>query len=331
MKGADDEGTSLDGRRGLTTAGAYVAIAGGIVLAVLALSRLGGSEPTENPPVRAPLVQRKEVLVGGLTRTYRLYSPASLDRSRPAPLLLVLGGVGNDGEDMVSPTDFDTIAGEEGFLVAYPDGVRKTWNAGYCCLGRTRSGPDDVAFLTSLIDQVGTEEEVDPARVFVTGVSAGAMMAYRLGCDMADRIAGVGSVAGAMVLEACHPSRPVSVIEFHGTDDGLVPYEGGRTAGGATEPSPSSRAVAQHWAELNGCEAGPREQVDGPVTTSSWSRCASGSAVELVLIQGGGHTWFAPGLGAANGAVDASRAMWSFFEGLPADPGRAVSRETGPR
>lgn len=158
--------------------------------------------------------------------------------------------------------------------------------------------------------------KVDPERVFAVGFSAGAMMAHKLGCDLAGRIAGVGSVAGAMVLEECRPSRPVSVIEIHGTADGLVPYEGGRTAGGATQPSPPTREVVKRWAELDGCQPTPATTTEGVLSTSMWTGCREGTSVQLITIDGGGHTWFAPLLGPASGALDATRVVWEFLSGL---------------
>ena len=232
--------------------------------------------------------------------------------------MVVLGGFGNDIDAMISATMFDQLAEEKRhFIVAYAKGIRDTWNGGYCCLGREPTGPDDVAFLTQLIDQVSAQHKVHPGRVYVTGISAGGIMAHWMGCQAADRVAGVGSVAGAMVLDDCHPSKPVSVIEIHGTNDEEVPYEGGHTAGGAKQDSPSSAAVVQKWAALNGCPNPATEERRDFVVTSSWSGCAAGSAVKLVTITGGGHTWFATELGEADGAVDASREMWSFFEALP--------------
>jgi polyhydroxybutyrate depolymerase len=232
--------------------------------------------------------------------------------------VVVLGGYGNTAESMVGATDFDRMAATGDFLVAYPDGVNDTWNAGYCCLGRAASGPDDVGFLGRLIDDVEAAQKVDQGRVYMVGVSAGAMMGYRMGCDVADRIAGVGSVAGAMVLESCHPSKPVSVIEIHGTADGEVPYGGGHTAGGATQDSPPTAAVVARWAELDQCPTAGAAQTQGPVTTTTWSGCAAGTAVELLSIDGGGHTWFATGLGPVAGSVDATSAIWGFFSSLPA-------------
>lgn len=285
-------------------------------VAAIVIAACGGPDSFPDRAAPPPPVERGQLEVGGLARTYRLYTPISLDRGRPSPLLLVLGGVGNDGQEMSRVTDYDRIAEEERFVVAYADGVDDTWNGGFCCLLGASAGPDDVAFLLGLIDDVGAGRNIDRARVYVAGISAGAMMAYKLGCDAADRIAGVAAVAGAMVLDACRPSRPVPVIHFHGTTDGLVPYLGGRSAGGATELAPPTAAVAERWAQLDGCPRPAVETTTGPLRTSSWTGCAGGTAVKLFTIEGGGHTWFATGLGPADGAVDASRAIWSFFEEL---------------
>lgn len=284
----------------------------GIVASLLIFVACGGSD-SSSEPAPPPAVQHHELEVDGLGRSYRLFVPLSLDRAKPAPLVLILAGVGNTGESMVQATGFDRVAEREGLVVAYPEGVNETWNAGYCCLGRATSGPDDVRFLTLLIDDVASKNRIDSARVYAVGVSAGAMMAYKLACEQAGRIAGVGAVAGAMVLDACQPTRPVSVIEIHGTSDGLVPYDGGRTAGGATQPSPPTPAVAQRWAELNRCTTEPATRQEGAVSTSTWTGCAAGTGVKLVTIDGGGHTWFAEGLGPINGAVDSTGEIWTFL------------------
>jgi polyhydroxybutyrate depolymerase len=297
------------------TASRRTAIAAALVLLVAC----GGSDsPSE--PAPPPAVQHHQLQVDGLSRSYRLFVPLSLDRAKPAPLVLVLAGVGNTGESMVEATGFDRVAEREGVVVAYPEGVNETWNAGYCCLGRATSGPDDVRFLSQLIDDVAAKNRIDSARVYAVGVSAGAMMAYKFACEQAGRIAGVGSVAGAMVLEACQPARPVSVIEIHGTADDLVPYQGGRTAGGATEPSPPTPAVAQRWADLDACPAAPTTRTDGPVSTLTWTGCAAGTGVKLITIDGAGHTWFAEGLGPLSGAVDATNEIWSFLSSVRRTP-----------
>jgi polyhydroxybutyrate depolymerase len=178
---------------------------------------------------------------------------------------------------------------------------------------------DDVGFLSQFLDRIEADYPIDPARVFVTGVSNGAMMAYYFACQRADRVAAVGSVAGAMVLDSCHPSRPVSVIEVHGTADPEVPYLGGQAAidTGSTFAYPSSQAVAQRWVAVDGCDPQATGSSAGPVMTAVWTRCQAGSAVSLVSVAGGGHVWFAPGLGPSDGALDATMVIWRFFNSLP--------------
>ena len=294
-----------------------------LVATMTMMTACAGSEPKPAAPPLRPAVQHGEVGVDGQVRTYRAFAPTTLEHASRPPLVLVLGGVGNSAENMVSATEFDRAASMHDFVVAYPEGLDLTWNAGFCCASGTSSGADDVGFLSRLIDELVVDYEIEPARVYATGVSAGPMMAYRLACEQPGRIAGVASVAGAMVLDECRPDRGVPVIEIHGTADPLVPYEGGpvNPEGVATRPAPPTRAVVERWAALNGCPAGPDEDTQAPVSTLTWSDCPGGAAVKLVTIEGGGHTWFAEGLGPANGAVDATSLIWDFFR----SPGEETS------
>lgn len=275
----------------------------------------GSQDAAEAPP--PPPTQQRQVTVDGATRHYRLFTPLSAFRDRPSPLVVVLHGVGNSPEATAGLTEFDRQAQASGFVVAYPQGVELSWNAGFCCAAAFVQDVDDVGFLNRLLDQLGAEDRIDHDRVFVVGVSAGAMMAYRFACESAERVRGVGSVAGAMLLEPCEPTRPVSVIEIHGTADPLVPYHGGQVeppGAQASAPVPPTPAVAAHWASLDGCPDTPATHREGPVTTTTWAGCRNGASVRLVTVEGGGHTWFAPGLGPANGAVDATSAISDFFE-----------------
>jgi polyhydroxybutyrate depolymerase len=263
-------------------------------------------------------VQLQRVTVDGQDRSYRVFVPPTLDRSRPAPLVLVLHGGNNTPDDMAKATLFDREAAEGEFVAAYPEGVGKAWNAGTCCGAAPRRGTDDVGYLTAVLDQLEADHRVDPKRVFVAGVSNGAMMAYRFACERADRVTAVGSVAGAVRVD-CQPSRPVSVVEIHGTEDQLVPYQGGAPSAVEAQGAPpytATPAMMQRWAELANCPPPAPAQVAGPVRTETWSGCKAGSAVRLVTVEGGGHLWFASGLGTANGALDATSTIWRFFSEL---------------
>ncbi len=288
-----------------------------VVVALLVATACSSGGDSSSPP--PPPVQHGEVTVDGVTRPYRVYVPPTLDRSRPVPLVMVLHGGASGVEEMVKATLFDREAEEGGFIVAYPEATLRAWNAGTCCGSAPRRNPDDVGFLVQVLDRLQADYPIDRARVFLTGVSNGAMMAFRFACERADRVTAVGSVAGAVTFPGCQPSRPVSVLEIRGTEDQLIPYQGGIPSAPEAQGAPpyaSAQDMVRQWAEWNGCPAPAPAKVAGPVTTETWSGCRDGSAVSLVTVHGGGHIWFASGLGPANGALDATATIWRFFGDL---------------
>lgn len=287
---------------------------------VLLLAACGRS--SDRTAVRPQSVQHRQLTLDGQSRSYRLFVPPTLDLDQEAPLVLVLHGGGNTGESMVQATQFDREASAGGFVVVYPEGLERSWNAGFCCGRATVTGVNDIGFLMAMIDQVAADIRVDKGRVFTVGVSNGAMMAYRLACERSDRIAGVGSVAGYLPLDGCRASRPVSILAIHGTADPLVPFEGGSLPPGAVGDGyvPPSITIAESWASRNLCQGPPAGETVGVVRTTTWRSCDEGSAVRLVAIEGGGHTWFATGLGPPNGAIDATQAVWEFLSGIARSP-----------
>jgi polyhydroxybutyrate depolymerase len=288
--------------------------AGGLRTSLVALYTLslglvacsGSSEPAKPNPIL-----HTSISVGGQLRGYRLFRPPSLG-NRPEPLVVLLHGCfpGANGEGAASALNFDHQASSAGFVAVYPDGIDGCWNQGSCC-----STADDVGFIRSLLDRLVKDLPIDRSRIFVTGGSGGGAMAYRLACELSSRITAIASVAGAWWLDApCHPARPVSVLEMHGRDDSLSPYDGG----GALNVSPVL-AVAQRWAELDGCVGDPALAQSGITKSSTWDRCKGGAVVRLDMIVGGSHTWFGcrvPPCDPVPGEPDANAVVWSFFNGL---------------
>ncbi len=272
----------------------------------------GGASSGVRASDRAPL-QLGELTVGGQARTYRLFAPSTLPPTKLVPLVMVLHGGGNSADSVAQTTQFDRFAATDEFIVVYPEGLGGYWNGGFCCGG---SEADDVGYLAALIDRLAGVYKIDRSRVYAVGVSNGGIMAYRFACDRADLVAAVASVAGAMIVDDCHPARPVSILEVHGTADSSVPYNGGRVqprAARARADVPPTAAVVQKWVDTDRCQASPRITTEGPVSTSAWSQCTANTTVTLITVQGGSHTWFAPGLGPANGAIDATVVITGFL------------------
>ncbi|MDQ3640960.1 MAG: hypothetical protein M3450_05700 [Actinomycetota bacterium] len=287
---------------------------GALVAGLLVVAGCGGGQGSgSTAPGAEPAVVRRQVKVENTERMYRLYTPPDSESEGPVPLVLALHGSYNSVDSFVDASEFDDAASANGFIVAYPEALGLVWNGGFCCTSGRGSAAIDISFLDRVIADVAAVRRIDLRRVYAVGFSAGGVMAYRLGCDLAERLAGVAAVAGAMVLDDCHPSRPVPVIAIHGTADGVVPYEGGRIQGGATRPAPPATAVIDRWATLNGCPGADAPQVRGTVTLATWTGCADGSRAQLVTVEGGGHNWFLPVYGPPNGAIDATRTIVEFL------------------
>jgi len=255
--------------------------------------------------------------IGGRTRRYFLHVPPAYDGKKPLPLVLVLHGGGQSPESAEQMSGMSAKADKEGFLVAYPSGTGRssrmpTWNSGNCCGYAMQNNVDDVAFLRALIDKLEHDYSVDSRRFFVTGISNGGMMSYRIGCELADKIAAIAPVEGAQNTD-CRPTGPVSVIVFHGTADRLVPFTGGSTPfqiGPRRSDNSVTNAVA-FWVKNDGCSPTPKHNENSAAHTDIYSGCKNGTGVALYAIQGGRHLW--PGSRISGNSVAATDLMWSFF------------------
>jgi polyhydroxybutyrate depolymerase len=244
------------------------------------------------------------------------------------PLVVALHGGGGGGIGLAAFSRMNQVADRHGFLVAYPNGVESSWADGRGITDADRAGVDDVRFLADLIEMLAGRHPVDPGRIFVAGISNGGTMAFRLGCELSDRVAALGVVAASMpavLVPTCAPGRPVSLVLMHGTEDRLMPFEGGEVMSNRGEVI-GARATAQRWAGLNGCATDPDVAVL-PATVDDGTRVLMesfagplGVSVELHVIEGGGHTW--PGglrfaavgmLGRTTRNLDASETIWRFF------------------
>jgi polyhydroxybutyrate depolymerase len=304
-----------------------------LVVVVLGCGRSeddGEAAPTsdDSVPSGTAVEERRPLEVDGLERSYLVYAPASLPADAPVPVVLFLhGGIGS-GEQLASTAHVREHADEDGYLAVLPDGTTnddgrfRTWNGGRCCGPAAANDVDDVAFLAEVLDDVAEQWEVDPDRVFAAGHSNGAIMANRLACELPDRVAAIGVVAGSLEV-ACEDGSPTSVLYVHGDADANHPLEGGEGEDSVAGVAFTSVADSlDEWLEADGCDPVPDEHTTGEVTTSAWSGCDDATVVELQVIHGGSHAW--PGgertsqrAPEPSDALDATAVVWDFFEQHP--------------
>jgi polyhydroxybutyrate depolymerase len=293
------------------------------VLLALADGFVGGAHASGWPEFPIPAGRSIQVLKsGGIFRIYRVYRPRGL--AGAAPLVVMLHGGFGDGAQAQRDYHWNGTADQGGFVVAYPDGILRAWNAGTCCGVPENVSVNDVAFITNMVSTVARRTPIDPARVYVTGMSNGAMMALRLGCQT-NMFAAIAPVAGTLLTD-CSQAKPTSVLQIHGTADTQVPYNGGPGAarmlnGSPRVDGPSVPAVNATWRSIDTCLP-PTSNTSGVVTIET-ADCTDGRSVQLISVAGAGHQWPGGkakplmerlvGTSPPSTALDATDTIWQFF------------------
>jgi polyhydroxybutyrate depolymerase len=298
--------------------GRVVAVVGCLAAGAVVVTGDAGATGAAGTP------QTVEVKHGGLKRTALVYVPSYYDGSRSLPLVLSFHGRYGQGVDQAALTQLHVIGEREEFIVAYPDGFARSWNALHGTGEAQQYGVDDVGFVDALVAALSAQYRIDPDRIYASGMSNGGFFTHRLGCERSSRLAAIATVAGELgtaMASVCRPSDPLPVLSIHGTYDVVVPYLGGALLDGGS--TLSARQTAEAWARSNGSMEPPRETFRaGRVVCHT---VADGSSpTTLCTVDGGGHTW--PGgqqyasdtlVGATNQDISASEMIWQFFRNHP--------------
>lgn len=316
-------------------------VAGGIAVEAEAgpFSRdLRGADQSASRVIAGPGDYEFSFRHDGIRRKYLAHVPPAYRSDRPTPVVLALHGGGGSMRFQASDERYGLIgkSNDKGFIAVFPNGYAKnrrglfaTWNAGACCGDARDANIDDVGFLKAVVADVSRRASIDPARVYATGMSNGAMMAYRLACEAPEIFKAIMAVAGTDNTSACPAGKPVSILHIHALNDDHVLYEGG-AGPAARDPSVvaefvSVAATIEKWRARNACPAEPNRvlSVEG-AWCDRYTPCADDSAVMLCATETGGHSW--PG-GAKrradeppSDAINASDLMWDFFESLERRP-----------
>ncbi|MCF6237691.1 MAG: hypothetical protein L3J79_02570, partial [Candidatus Marinimicrobia bacterium] len=301
------------------------------------------TEGTEQPD--AGLFINNTIVVNEETRTYDYYVPSMLGDS-PNPLVMILHGGGSNTDDMTGESGFKApykvwmdIADAEKFIVVYPEGTMNPlgglgWND---CRADATTNPsaDDVGFIELLIDNLANSFNIDANRVYASGTSNGGHMSLRLALELSNRIAAVAPVVAAMPAISCSgPAGPISVLFMNGTDDPLLPYNGGEVAPsiGGRGTVLSAQESVDYWVDFNHANSNPvvADIPDVNVNDGSTVKIISyfggdeGTQVELYEVSGGGHlepsmqeqyaTIVEVLLGRQNHDIEMAEEIWSFFK-----------------
>lgn len=263
------------------------------------------SDDTEANPVEE--IQKGKILkninVNGITRDYIIYVPQSYTAEEAVPLLFAFHGLGGSMESSYENSKFYQIAENEGFILIHPDGVLYRWNV------FSVEENADLDFVDQLIEELQSEYNIESRQIYSTGMSNGGYFSFLLACAFSDRIAAIGSVTGVMVqdvLNNCQPTRPVPILQVHGTEDMIVDYE-------------NVDEVLNYWINHNHTNTTPvifslpdTDTSDGS-TVEKYVYANGDNNVEVhhLKIINGGHQW--PGH-QGNMDINASQEVWNFVK-----------------
>lgn len=276
-----------------------------------------------NFSIALPKDKRYSFEFDGVLRTYRLHLPPQYDGETLLPLVINMHSFGTSAGIHIYMSQMDSKADEEGFIVVYPNGTGplRSWNADISVGSVHHSRVDDVGFIDALIDTLIANYAIDTLRIYAAGFSNGGMMAYRLACELSDRIAAIASVAGGLMFDDCLCERAVPLIHFHARNDPVVPYYK-KPLRGVIFPSIDS--VMQNWAQRNGCNMGPDSfYTEKGALMQRWRQKEGDMEVILWTTEEGQHTWPSgkgvpfPTVSTPSKAISANDLIWEFFSNHP--------------
>lgn len=255
--------------------------------------------------------RKTDIKFNGLSRSYLLHIPETMPPNG-WPLVVVLHGAFSTAKEMERQSGFSALADQEGFSVAYPNGIGlfgqlQHWNAGHCCGKAAKDNVDDVGFISAVIDNAVQACPIDKNRIYLIGYSNGGMMAYRYAAEQTGRLAAAAVFAAAIdstvegeddAWTPPQPTRPLPIMILHGKADDIVPLQGGASPAKANGRHYASVAAAKRfWNSNNGTTA----------------------EVRVEFLEDWGHMWPGPWFTNREDApeamrgYDAAKVIWNFF------------------
>lgn len=244
---------------------------------------------------------KKTIMVDGMKRSYYIFLPPNYNPQKSYPVLFVFHGGLRSAPNILETTGFRNYQKEYDFILIAPNGLGRfnqetflTWDAGNCSGYAHYLHADDPLFIKSILKEVSDTYNIDEKRLYLTGMSNGAMLCYKLVRTLPGVFAGIAPVSGAMNRDNPPPYKPIPVIIFHGTADMRILYDGGTPRDFWEEKHRVDKPVSyalNFWIKNNKCNPTPTQTKKGNVVITKYTNCTNNANVTLYTIIGGKHAW----------------------------------------
>lgn len=307
------------------------------LFSIYLMTSCGDDEINSPQPQSYPEIVNGTINYQDSERVFSLHIPASFDGTEAAPLVIFLHGGGGNAQSAQNFTGFNDVSEQEGFLMLYPQaGFETATNSFVWADGRglapDKLGIDDVGFVNALVDSLVLEYNINQSKIYICGFSNGSFLTQRIAFEANSKFAAIGTLGGTMqqsFYDSGNPSRAIPMVYVFGTDDPLVPYNGGYVSDNPNfEYVVGVEDAVEFWRINNNAQTTVQLVNLPDINTNDNSTVTvfeytdgdcNGSKVKFYKINGGGHTW--PGvvvpnatLGETNLDINASQELWDFFQ-----------------
>lgn len=264
---------------------------------------------------------KQTVTISGVKREYYVYIPKSVPKGVKAPAVIAFHGFESDAHGLRWLIKPDKWAEKYGYIMIYPNAIKKSWNAGKG-FGNRNKNTDDLSFAAALPDVITARHPVDKNRIYVMGFSNGAQMSTLMTCKLSHKITAAGIVAHSMNIPQCNPKYKVPVAVIHGAKDKLAPYNGG-----GKHKLSSHKETINFYQSVNKTLRQPKVIVNKKTIKCTEDVDAQGkTAVTACTAFDAGHSW--PGgvefktklFGKTNKELIANDFLFSFFDRFRSKP-----------
>jgi len=210
-------------------------------------------------------------------RSYHVKAPDAWDGITPLPVLLHFHGWQRSGALIVKHRRISGASRKRGVLLLAPNGNRRTWDF-------WSSDTDDVGFAAAVIEDAAKRWPIDRSKIYVSGYSYGAAMAWRYACENGAGVRALLAISGTLDQDEFCPTGPVEVRHVHGLSDNVLDFPFG--------PNGERDFPVALWRDRFNCNDASQPSTYAPrswlpLERTTWRDCDKNHSVSLDIHKGG--------------------------------------------